>query len=43
MTATRVDVVSDLADLRIEVRRAGLDRDLGFVPAAGRSIGFVFR
>lgn len=43
VTVTRVDVVSELADLRIEVRRAGLDRDLGFVPAAGRSIGFVFR
>jgi hypothetical protein len=43
VTPARVDVVSELADLRIEVRRAGLDRDLGFVPAAGRTIGFVFR
>ena len=43
VTPTRVDVVSELAELPIEVRRAGLDRDLGFVPAAGRSVGFVFR
>ena len=33
---TRVDVVSALADLPIEVRLAGLDRDPGYVPAAGR-------
>jgi hypothetical protein len=43
VTATRVDVESELADLPIEVRLAGLDRDLGFVPAAGLTIGFVFR
>ena len=43
VSATRVDVVSDLADLPIAVRLAGLDRDLGFVPAAGLTIGFGFR
>lgn len=43
VSASRIDVVSDLADLAIEVRLAGLDRDLGFVPAAARTIGFTFR
>jgi hypothetical protein len=43
VTATRIDVVSDLADLAIEVRLSGLDRNLGFVPAAARTIGFTFR
>lgn len=43
VTPTRVDVVSELADHPIEVRLAGLDRDLGYVPAAGLTIGFEFR
>ena len=43
VTDTRVDVVSDLADLPIEVRVAGLDRDPGYVPAAGLSLFFHFR
>jgi hypothetical protein len=42
VTDTRVDVVSALADLPIEVRLAGLDRDPGHVPAAGRSLLFHF-
>jgi hypothetical protein len=43
VTASRVDVVSQLADLPIEVRLAAVDRDPGFVPAAGRSLYFHFR
>jgi hypothetical protein len=39
---TRIDVVSRLADLPLEVRRAGLDRDAGYVPAAGRILAFHF-
>jgi hypothetical protein len=42
VTDTRIDVMSSLADLPIEVRLAGLDRDPGFVPAAGRSLCFHF-
>jgi len=42
VTDTRIDVLSSLADLPIEVRRAGLDRDPGFIPAAGRSLRFHF-
>lgn len=45
----RVMVVGDhlsiafsLDDHPIELRLAGLDRDIGWFPAAGRSIGFVF-
>jgi hypothetical protein len=37
-----VDVVFALADLPIEIRYAGLDRDPGWVPAAGRTIAFHF-
>ena len=43
VTACRVDVVSDLVDLPIEVRLAAVDRDPGFVPAAGRALYFHFR
>jgi hypothetical protein len=39
---SHVDVVFALADLPIEVRLAGLDRDPGFVPAAGRYLHFHF-
>jgi hypothetical protein len=38
----RLDVEIALADLPIEVRIAGLDRDPGWVPAAGREIAFHF-
>lgn len=41
-TATHVDVVQPLDALPIEVRFAGLDRDPGWVPAAGRFIAFHF-
>ncbi|WP_438042902.1 hypothetical protein [Sorangium sp. So ce128] len=41
-TASRVDVTMSLADLPIEVRRAGIDRDVGWVPAAGRYVAFWF-
>jgi hypothetical protein len=39
---THVDVHVALAELPIEVRLAGLDRDPGWVPAAGRSVAFHF-
>jgi hypothetical protein len=38
----RVDVFYSLAELPVEVRLAGLDRDPGWVPAAGRDIRFHF-
>jgi hypothetical protein len=41
-TASRVDVVLALDTLPIEVRFAGLDRDPGWVPAAGRFLAFHF-
>lgn len=42
VTDTRVDVISALRDLPIEIRLAGLDRDPGHVPAAGRGLYFHF-
>jgi hypothetical protein len=42
VTPTRIDVTFALAALPVEVRRAGLDRDPGWVPAAGRSVRFHF-
>src|SRR4029078_10897935 len=36
ITPTHVDLFFRLADLPIEIRRSGLDRDPGWVPAAGR-------
>jgi hypothetical protein len=42
VTDTRVDVISALGDLPIEVRLAGLDRDPGHVPAAARALYFHF-
>lgn len=42
VTATHVDVMLSLAELPIEIRYAGLDRDPGWVPAAGRFITFHF-
>ena len=42
VTATHLDAHFTLADLPIEVRLAGLDRDPGWVPAAGRYVRFHF-
>ena len=42
ITTTQLDVVLSLADLPIAVRLSGLDRDPGWVPAAGRFIAFHF-
>lgn len=41
-TATHVDVFFSLAELPIEIRLAGLDRDPGWVPSAGRFVTFHF-
>jgi hypothetical protein len=42
VTAGHVDVTFALDKLPIEVRLAGLDRDPGWVPAAGRFVAFHF-
>jgi hypothetical protein len=42
LTATHVDVLFQLAALPLEVRLSGLDRDPGWVPAAGRFIAFRY-
>jgi hypothetical protein len=42
VTATRLDVTFELARLPLAVRLAGLDRDPGWVPAAGRHVAFHF-
>lgn len=42
LTATHLDVVLPLAGLPLEIRLAGLDRNPGWVPAAGRFISFYF-
>jgi hypothetical protein len=41
-TDTHIDVFYRLSDLPLEIRFAGLDRDPGWVPAAGRFITFHF-
>lgn len=41
-TATRLDAFFSLAELPIAIRLSGLDRDPGWVPAAGRTIAFHF-
>ncbi len=41
--ATRLDIYLSLDDLPIEVRLAGLDRDPGWVPAAGRFVAFHYQ
>jgi hypothetical protein len=41
-TTTHLDAYLSLAELPIVIRLAGLDRDPGWVPAAGRSIAFHF-
>lgn len=38
----RLDVYLALADLPVGIRFAGLDRDPGWVPAAGRSVAFHY-
>jgi len=40
--AANIDVVFPLDDLPLAIRYAGLDRDPGWVPAAGRTIAFHF-
>ncbi|RKH09352.1 hypothetical protein D7V97_16860, partial [Corallococcus sp. CA053C] len=42
LTETHVDVVLALAQLPLEVRVAGLDRDIGWIPSAGRHLTFHF-
>jgi hypothetical protein len=42
-TETHIDVFLLLAELPIPIRFAGLDRDPGWVPAAGRFIAFHFQ
>ncbi len=42
VAAGRLDVVLRLGDLAIGVRMAGLDRNPGWVPAAGRAINFHY-
>jgi hypothetical protein len=41
-TEMRVDVFFNLSEHPIEIRLAGLDRDPGWVPAAGRFISFHY-
>jgi hypothetical protein len=41
-TETHVDVSLSLSSLAIEIRLAGLDRDPGWIPAAGRFVAFHF-
>ncbi|HYW70949.1 MAG TPA: hypothetical protein VE961_07945 [Pyrinomonadaceae bacterium] len=42
VTATHVDIFFRLSELPVQIRFAGLDRDPGWVPAAGRFITFHF-
>ena len=42
VTANHLDVFFTLVTLPIEIRLAGLDRNPGWVPAAGKFIGFYF-
>jgi hypothetical protein len=42
LTRTAMDVHLSLDGLPVEVRIAGLDRDTGWIPAAGRSVRFHF-
>jgi len=43
VSSTALDVHLSLAELPIAVRIAGLDRDPGWIPAAGRTVAFHFR
>lgn len=40
--ASRVEIALSLAHLPLPVRIAGLDRDPGWIPAAGRDVRFHF-
>ena len=42
VSPARLDVFFKAADLSVEIRLAGLDRDPGWVPAAGRAIAFHY-
>jgi hypothetical protein len=42
VTDGHVDVLFPLAELPLSIRIAGLDRDLGWIPAAGRNLQFHF-
>jgi hypothetical protein len=42
VAATRLTIAFPLADHPLDIRMAGLDRDPGWVPAAGRAIAFEF-
>jgi hypothetical protein len=42
ITATHVDVTFSLSELPIAIRLAGLDRDPGWIPSAGRSVAFHY-
>jgi hypothetical protein len=42
VTAARVHVHLSLSQLPLDLRIAGLDRDPGWIPAAGRSVAFHF-
>jgi hypothetical protein len=42
ITSTAVDVHLTLAELPLSIRIAGLDRNAGWIPAAGRSLNFHF-
>jgi hypothetical protein len=42
VTSTTVDATFSLAGLPLEIRVAGLDRDPGWIPAAGRSVYFHY-
>jgi len=43
VTPTRIDVEFDLTKLPVQVRLGGLDRDPGWVPAAGRFVSFQYK
>lgn len=43
LVGDQISVAFNLNDHPIELRLAGLDRDMGWVPAAGPSVGFVFK
>ena len=42
VSAVNFDAYFALADLPIEIRLSGLDRDAGWVPAAGRTVRFHY-
>ncbi|AKJ02886.1 hypothetical protein ATI61_11375 [Archangium gephyra] len=42
VTEAHLDVLFSLADLPLPIRFAGLDRDIGWLPAAGRHVRFHF-